>query len=250
MIKANFNTYASYVTDSLYQWDLNQVLSVSGLNLSVVPEVHFSNANMDKAIVRQATKVNNVVRVTIPNSLLQDPLTIYAHIGIYEGDTFKVVERVDIPVIPKNRPSDYRIEDADEEIYSFNALENLVTNAVASVDQKCNQTVEAVNEIVEDLESQVVLKKCSACVVFSPAYKNAYGEDFIASSIVPLLNAEMYSSINISGNVNIVGLSNNMGASRFTISRYGTGFALFSTDSTAVQTVAGKVVSFEFTLTK
>lgn len=128
MIKANFNTYASYVTDSLYQWDLNQVLSVSGLNLAVVPEVHFSNANMDKAIVRQATKVKNVVSVAIPNSLLQDPLTIHAHIGIYEGDTFKVVERVDIPVIPKKRPSDYRIEDADEEIYSFQALENALRN--------------------------------------------------------------------------------------------------------------------------
>lgn len=130
MIKANFNTYASYVTDSLYQWDLNQVLSVSGLNLAVVPEVHFSNANTDRAIVRQATMTNHVVSVAIPNSLLQDPLTIHAHIGIYEGDTFKIVERVDIPVIPKKRPSDYRIETTDEEIYSFQALENAIANMV------------------------------------------------------------------------------------------------------------------------
>lgn len=128
MIKANFNAYDSYVTDSLYQWDLNQVLSVTGLNLTVVPEVHFSNANMDKAIVKQATMVNHVVSVPIPNSLLQDPLTIYAHIGIYEGDTFKVVERVEIPVIPKERPSDYQIQDSDEEIYSFRALENALEN--------------------------------------------------------------------------------------------------------------------------
>lgn len=140
MIKANFNTYSSYVTDSLYQWDLNQVLSVTGLNLAVVPEVHFSNANMDKAIVRQATKVNNVVSVAIPNSLLQDPLTINAHIGIYEGDTFKVVERVDIPVIPKKRPSDYRIEDADEEVYSFHALENKIANMVKVSDFNANNT--------------------------------------------------------------------------------------------------------------
>ena len=134
MIKANFNTYASYVTDSLYQWDLNQVLNVSGLNLAAAPEVHFSNANMDKAIVRQATKDNNVVRVAIPNSLLQDPLTIYAHIGVYEGDTFKIVEKVEIPVIPKSRPSDYRIEDSDEEIYSFNALENAIASLTAEVE--------------------------------------------------------------------------------------------------------------------
>lgn len=132
MIKANFNTYASYVTDSLYQWDLNQILSVSGLNLSVAPEVHFSNANMDKAIVRQATMSNHVVSVQIPNSLLQDPLTIYAHIGIYEGDKFKIVEKVEIPVIPKERPIDYQIQDSDEEIYSFNRVLNALNNKADS----------------------------------------------------------------------------------------------------------------------
>lgn len=128
MIKANFSAYGTYVTDSLYQWDLNQVLSVSGLNLTVAPEVHFSNANMDRAIVRQASLINHIVEANIPNSLLQEPLTIKAYIGVYEGDTFKTVEVVEIPVMPKARPTDYRIETSDGEIYSFNALENKVDN--------------------------------------------------------------------------------------------------------------------------
>ena len=50
MIKANFSAYSKYVTDSLNQWDLNQVLQVSGLNLVDAPEVHFPNANTDRAI--------------------------------------------------------------------------------------------------------------------------------------------------------------------------------------------------------
>lgn len=137
MIKANFKAYASYVTDSLNQWDLNQVLQVTGLNLTTAPEVHFSNANIDRAIVRQATLVNHVVSVGVPNSLLQDPLRIYAHIGIYEGNTFKVVELVEIPVNPRKRPADYQIQDADEEIYSFKRLENLLANA-ATKDQVAN----------------------------------------------------------------------------------------------------------------
>lgn len=128
MIKANFNTYASYVTDSLYQWDLNRVLSVSGLNLSVAPEVHFSNKNVDRAIVRQGRLTNHIVYADIPNSLLQDPLTIFAHVGIYEGNTFKVLEVVEIPVIARKRPADYQIKDTDEEIYSFKALENALSN--------------------------------------------------------------------------------------------------------------------------
>ena len=136
-IKANFNSYSTYVTDSLYQWDINQELRVFGLNLATAPEVHFSNANMDRAIVRQATMDNRVVTVGVPNSLLQDPLRIYAHIGVYEGSTFKVVERVEIPVIPRKRPQDYQIETADEEIYSFKRLENLLANA-ATKDQVAN----------------------------------------------------------------------------------------------------------------
>lgn len=128
MIKANFRAYASYMTDSLYQWDLNRTLNVSGLNLDSAPEVHFSNILMDKAIVRQAVLTNNLIIVDIPNSLLQMPLTIDAHIGVYEGNTFKVVELVQIPVIAKKRPEDYQIEDSDGEIYSFKRLENMINN--------------------------------------------------------------------------------------------------------------------------
>lgn len=128
MIKANFKAYSNYVTDSLHQWDIDQVLEVTGLNLTDAPEVHFSNKNMERAIPRQATMTDHVIRVAIPNSLLQDPLRIYAHIGVYDGDTFKVVELVEIPVIARKRPEDYRIEVNDEEVYSFNRLENELGN--------------------------------------------------------------------------------------------------------------------------
>ncbi len=135
MIKANFNAYNKYITDSLYQWDKNQVLNVTGLNLSVTPEIHFSNTDMDKAIVRQATLKSGIVSVQIPNSLLQKPLTINAHIGIYEDGTFKTIELVQIPIIPKKRPGDYVIENTDEEIYSFNALENMIANMLKEIDE-------------------------------------------------------------------------------------------------------------------
>lgn len=128
MIKANFSAYSKYVTDSLYQWDQNQVLHVEGLNLTVAPEVHFSNAKLGGAIPVQADLVNHVVSVKVPNSLLQDPLRIYAHIGVYEGDLFKVVELVEIPVIPRKRPADYELAVDDFELYSFKRLENKINN--------------------------------------------------------------------------------------------------------------------------
>lgn len=128
MIKANFRTYGTYVTDSLYQWDLNQILDIHGLNLETAPEVHFSNADIARAIVRQSEFNGHVVSVKIPNSLLQSPLTIKAHVGIYENDMFKVVELVEIPIVPRKKPADYQIENTDEEIYSFNALLNALSN--------------------------------------------------------------------------------------------------------------------------
>lgn len=130
MIKANFSAYNTYVTDSLYQWSLNQVLSINGLNLSIAPEVHFSNANMDKAIVRQSTLKDHVVSVAIPNSLLQEPLPVKAHIGVYEGDTFKVIEMVEIPVIARKRPDDYSLSEDDAEIWSFKRLDNKIAQLV------------------------------------------------------------------------------------------------------------------------
>lgn len=136
MIKANFSTYGTYVTDSLHQWDINQVLNVTGLNLTVVPEVHFSNSHTDRAIVRQATMTNRVVSVEVPNSLLQEPLRIFAHIGVYEGRTFKVVEMVEIPVIARKRPADYQIQDSDEELYSFKKLENAMSNLATKAEAR------------------------------------------------------------------------------------------------------------------
>lgn len=128
MIKANFSAYSTYITDSLHQWDINQTLEVTGLNLTTAPEVHFSNSNSDRAIVRQATLSRQVIKVGIPNSLLQEPHRIFAHIGVYEGDTFKVVEVAEIPVKPRKRPADYQLTDTDEEVYSFKRLENMLAN--------------------------------------------------------------------------------------------------------------------------
>ena len=85
MLHVNFNAYANYVTDSLYQWDVNQDLVINGLGLSEAPEIHFANANMARAIVRNSSIDNGVVTVRIPNSLLQSALTIKAYIGVYEG---------------------------------------------------------------------------------------------------------------------------------------------------------------------
>lgn len=130
-----------YTVDPLYQWDVNQVLEVRGLSLPSIPEIHFTNDAMERSIVRQATTDDaGIITVRIPNSLLQKPYTIKAYICIYEGDTFKSLYAVSIPVKARKMPTDYTLEN-DEEIYSFNKLENLLTNTLVELTEKYDKTV-------------------------------------------------------------------------------------------------------------
>ena len=148
-----------YTVDPLYQWDVNQVLEVRGLSLPSIPEIHFTNDAMERSIVRQATMDDTgIITVKIPNSLLQKPYTIKAYICIYEGDTFRSLYAISIPVKARKQPSDYTLEN-DEEIYSFNALENLVNNAVANMGDATSKYETA---SVKYNESEALLKTAIA----------------------------------------------------------------------------------------
>ena len=145
-----------YTVNSLYQWDVNQVLEISGLSLPSTPEIHFTNEAMDRCIVRQATMdAAGIITVNIPNSLLQKHYTITAYICIYEGDTFKSLYAVNIPVKARKMPSDYTIEN-DEEIYSFNKLENLINNTLANVNTEYSKIEAKYNEVNDKYESTVI----------------------------------------------------------------------------------------------
>lgn len=130
----------SYTVDPLYQWDKNQILTIFGLSLPSIPEIHFTTNAMDRAIVKQSSMDKaGIITVDIPNSLLQKPYTIKVYVCIYEGDTFKSLYSFNIPVKARNRPKDYSIEDSDEEIYSFNALENYIYNTAKDLREEHKQ---------------------------------------------------------------------------------------------------------------
>lgn len=153
MLKANFNTYASYTTDSLHQWDKDQNLIINGLSLTTAPEIHFANANMDRAIVRQAELKDGAVIIKIPNSILQEALTIKAYVGVYEGSTFTIIESIEIPVIAKARPADYSLTDEDEEVYSFIRLENELLNAKRTMLEDVEKSARALEARIDNIIS-------------------------------------------------------------------------------------------------
>ena len=180
MITANFEGYASYTVDSLYQWDIDRTLEIVGLSLNKSPEIHFTNNIIKGAIVRSTEASGSAYKVKIPNSLLQYPSDILAFV-VVDNQT---VEEVRIPIIERQRPVDYQIQDSDEEIYSFKALEKMVketvfnndtflasveasnqalrssvnstcNTTVANVNAKCNATVNEVNTKCDETISEV-----------------------------------------------------------------------------------------------
>ena len=141
-----------YTVEPLYQWDVNQELKVRGLSLPSIPEIHFTIESMNGAIVRQATMDGaGVITVSVPNSLLQKSYPIMAYVCIYEGDTRKSLYAIKIPVKARKRPDDYTIEN-DEEIYSFNALENLVNNTINRINADYTSVETKYNEVNDKYE--------------------------------------------------------------------------------------------------
>lgn len=153
IVRVEKNTYKA---EPLYQWDVNQVLQVFGLSLASVPEVHFTSAAMDRAIVRQAgMDSSGVISVNIPNSLLQKPCTITAYICLYTAGTFETQYKIDIPVKQRQQPYGYTLEN-DIEVYSFEALENTVKNALYVLDvysTEFEKTIAATQKIADETKA-------------------------------------------------------------------------------------------------
>lgn len=111
MISVNFQSYNKYVTDSLYQWDLNRKLVINGLNVSVAPVIVFANRHIDRGIVVQSKLNAGVITCDVPNALLQFPCPITASLCNVSDQEYKAYETVFIPVIARVMPADYLYSD-------------------------------------------------------------------------------------------------------------------------------------------
>ena len=161
------------ITDPLYQWDLNQVLYIYGLSVPSAPEIHFTNETMDRAIVRQAVVDSaGVISVEIPNSLLQKPYKITTYVCLYDGDTFESQYSMILPVTARKKPSDYTIEDTDVEIYSFNALENKVDNALIEL----NNASAELRSATENMETEIATQYDKAVEALTKVVEEEIGK--------------------------------------------------------------------------
>lgn len=111
MIKAEFKSYGSYTTDSVSQWDLNQKLTISGLDIDVAPVLAFSCFGMYESIIVQSKLSNGVITCDVPNAILQFGKNLNVDLCSETGGQYKAFEKMIIPVNRRKKPSDYLFTD-------------------------------------------------------------------------------------------------------------------------------------------
>jgi hypothetical protein len=145
----------TYKANDLYQWDSKVVLNIYGLSLARAPEIHFANAGMEDAIVKQSEMDRSgVVSVQIPDIMLQLSGALNIYIYAYESDGNYTRYHLTIKIVKRPKPLDY-IEEDDEKIYSYNALEYLVLNTVTEL-TRANEDLHAqINAENEAFHAQI-----------------------------------------------------------------------------------------------
>lgn len=144
-----------YTAESLYQWDKNQTLEIYGLSLPFIPQIHFTNSTLARAIVQPSTVDSaGVISVKVPNSLLTTATPITVYICEQTTTAFKSYYSLQIKVIARVKPGDYTVEISDDEVYSFIALESLVYTKCSELENQYNATANALrSEVAEIIET-------------------------------------------------------------------------------------------------
>lgn len=95
------------VIEKIVQWDVGQSISIKGYDLtSYAPQIHFANANSEKALVVESVLSGGLLSCQVPNSLARENLPIIMYIYDVVGETGKTNTIIKIPVTPRPMPED------------------------------------------------------------------------------------------------------------------------------------------------
>lgn len=95
------------VIEKIVQWDVGQSISIKGYDLtSYAPQIHFANANSEKALVVESVFSGGLLSCQVPNSLARENLPIIMYIYDAVEETGKTNTIIKIPVTPRPMPED------------------------------------------------------------------------------------------------------------------------------------------------
>ena len=144
----------NHITDPLYQYDVGQKMRIKFSGLTTAPIIHFSNAYRDTALNVSASLVDDVITVSIPNSLLAEPYPILAYVYDIEEDSGRTIHVIKIPIIKRPKPSDYESLN-DEDLINYERLDARLTQLVNEWSGALDDTQNAVAILTTKVNSVV-----------------------------------------------------------------------------------------------
>ena len=154
MLRVGLNCYGNYTTDSVYQWDQNHTLTLTGEYVDEITAIHFCNKKSEKAIVVSVARDAEGVVAKIPNILLEDPYDVIAYVHTINDNQAKTIEIISIPVIKRIKPDDYVFED-NLEIVNFERLESDILTFFANTNDLLAEYREEMNTTLEDCRDAI-----------------------------------------------------------------------------------------------
>lgn len=130
---------------SLYQWDSNRSIVISGVDPCIVTEVHFCNIDSEEALVVSPRVSGNDVTAAIPNILLQKakPILVYVF-SQSESSESRTVESTRIVVIARPKPANYVYYET--EVFSYSAIDKRLLDLEESI----SEMIKSVNGATPD----------------------------------------------------------------------------------------------------
>lgn len=109
MLEVHFKGFDNYATDALTQWDTNQKIKITGLDLTDIktPTLLFSNRVKATAEPVIGTIKDNAIICDIPNGLLTEYYPILIYVRVTKSGTTNTIAKIKIAVIPAKKPDDY-----------------------------------------------------------------------------------------------------------------------------------------------
>lgn len=142
------------VIENIVQWDVGQSIFIKGYDLtSYAPQIHFANANSEKALVVESVLSGRLLSCQVPNSLARENLPIIMYIYDAVGETGKTNTIIKIPVIARPMPNDLAYVNEPDVISLKEALRqareymNKAQNYAAAAEASAKKAQEAADSI-------------------------------------------------------------------------------------------------------
>ena len=99
---------------TLYQWDVNPIITIFGLDTSEDLVAHFCNRLSEEAIVVEPDEIGEYVSFVVPNELLEEPENITVYILEKNWDfEERTIHQISIPVKPRIKSEEQDDEPVD-----------------------------------------------------------------------------------------------------------------------------------------